>query len=138
VKKKKNVALIAHESTSDIYRLKVLKKGIQDSEENITRFFVISKKSLYQPDSNRTTLVFATKHRPGALFYALESFAKEHINLTRLESIPSKRKPWEYLFLVDLLGSKDEARIRKALQLLRNRTTSVKILGSYSEGKLYE
>lgn len=138
VKKKKNAGLIASEKVAKIYGLKILKRGVQDSKENITRFLVISKKTTPLTGNAKTSVVFSTKHKPGTLLHALEPFAQENINLTRLESMPSKEKSWEYLFLIDFEGHKDDLKVKNALQELKKHTTSIKILGSYPCGKYYE
>ena len=106
--------------------------------ENITRFVVISKKRISSVSQEKSTVVFSTPHTPGALCCVLESFAYEHINLTRLESIPIKEKPWEYMFLADFEGREDELKVKRALQAIKKRTTWFKMLGSYDIGVLYE
>lgn len=138
VKKKKSAGLIASEKVAKIYGLKILRKGIQDSKENITRFFMISKETTSSTGNDKTSVVFSTKHEPGALFHALKPFVKENINLTRLESMPSKEKPWEYLFLIDFKGHKEDSEVKNALQKLNKHATSVQVLGSYSFGKSHE
>lgn len=138
VEKNKNTGLIASKKVTDIYKLIVLMEGVQDSKEDITRFLQISKKNAIATGEDRTSIVFSTKHKPKALFHALEPFAKESINLTRLESMPSKGKPWEYLFLVDFEGHIDDPEVKNALQKLKKHTTSLKILGSYPRGKFYK
>jgi chorismate mutase/prephenate dehydratase len=135
VKRKKHSGLIAGEKVAEIYGLKILLKGIQDSKNNITRFFIISKNPSKPTGDDKTSVVFSTRHKPGALYHALESFAKENINLTRLESMPSKEKPWEYLFLMDFEGHRDDSRVKKALEELKKHVTQVKILGSYPRDK---
>lgn len=138
VKKDRKTALISSEKASEIYGLEVLKRGIQDSSDNTTRFVVISRNKKEPTGSDKTSLVFFTKNKPGALYSALGPFAKENVNLTRLESIPSKERPWEYLFLVDFEGHIDSEGTKKVLKDLKGHTTSIKVLGSYPMGKSYE
>jgi len=138
VKKKKSAGLIASEKVAKIYGLKILRKEIQDSKNNITRFFVISKKTTFSTGNDKTSVIFSTKHKPGTLFHALEPFVKENINLTRLESMPSKGKLWEYLFLIDFEGHKNDPEVKNALQELDKHATSVKVIGSYSFGEFHE
>jgi prephenate dehydratase len=138
VKKDKGAGLIASERVANLYGLKVLKRGVQDYKDNLTRFLMISKRCALRTGSDKTFIVFSTKHKPGALLHALEVFAKENINLTRLESMPSKSKPWEYMFLVDFEGHRDDARVKKTLNELKNPTNWIKIIGSYPRGGLYE
>jgi len=102
VKKKTDVGLIASERVATLYGLNILKKGVQNSKENITRFLIITKKATSSTRQDKTSLVFSARHKPGSLLHALKPFDDENINLTRLESMPLKDKPWEYLFLLIL------------------------------------
>ena len=138
VKNNEKLGLIASQRVAKLYDLKILKSGIQDSKENTTRFFIISKKKASSNGKDKTTLVFSTKHQPGSLYRALNNFNNENINLTRLESMPIKNKPWEYLFLIDLQGHIDDEKLKNALKQLKKNTTSIKILGSYPIGKCYD
>ena len=103
----------------------------------MNRFCVISNNKTSSTGQDKTLLVFSTKHKPGSLWHALKPFDNENINLTRLESMPFKDKPWEYLFLIDFEGHIDDSKVQKALRELKKHTTSVKILGSYPLGKYY-
>jgi len=131
VKNKFNSALVASEKVAKIYNLKILKKGIQDSKKDITRFIVISKENSPITVKDKTALVFSLCHKSGSLYNALESFSIQNINLTRLESMPSKNKPWEYLFLVDFEGHNQNDNVKRALRELKKHTLSMKNLGSY-------
>lgn len=137
VKNKNKAGLIASEKVADIYQLKVLKKGVQDSKTDITRFVLISKQNTVSTGSDKTSLIFSLKHRSGKLYHALKSFADESINLTRLESMPSKNMPWEYQFLVDFEGHIDDQKVELVLQELKKHSTSMKILGSYPCDKAF-
>lgn len=138
VKKKEKIGLIASERVATIYGLNILKKGIQNSKENITRFLIISKEKTSPTGKDKTSLVFSTKHKSGSLLHALKPFNDGNINLTRLESMPLKNKLWEYLFLIDFEGHIDELKVQNALKELKKHTTSVKILGSYPIGEYYK
>jgi len=131
VKNEKNTALIASKKVADIHSLRIIKRNIQDLKNDITRFFVISKKSQKLTGSDKTSIVFSLKHKPGSLHLALTSFSNENINLTRLESMPLKNKPWEYLFLVDFEGHIENNHVKIALKDLKRHTITMKILGSY-------
>ena len=119
-----------------MHDLFIIKKNIQDLDLNITRFFVIGKKNTRSTGNDKTTLVFYSKHKSGSLYTALGSFAHENINLTRLESMPSREKPWEYKFLIDLIGHVDDPPLQRALKDLQKKVSLVKILGSYPYYKI--
>ena len=124
-------AAIASEAAATVYNLNILAKNIQENLNNLTRFLVIGKKTLKMTGKDKTSLLFAVKDEAGALYKALEPFYKYNVNLTKIESRPSKEKSWDYVFFVDLEGHIDEENVKKALQELKNRTKMVRILGSY-------
>lgn len=127
-------AAIASELAADLYRLNILSSRIEDNPNNITRFLVVGKKMMPQTGRDKTSVMFSVKDRVGALHDVLQTFAQHGINLTKIESRPSRRKTWEYIFFVDLEGHVDEERIRKALDALEELSSFVKILGSYPVG----
>ncbi len=129
--KEKNSACIASLLAAKVYGLKVLAADIEDSPHNITRFFVIGNTEVGQTGSDKTSLLFSIKDKVGALYEMLLPFKNNRINLTRIESRPSKKKAWEYYFFVDLEGHKDDARVKKALGQLENKCRFLKVLGSY-------
>jgi chorismate mutase/prephenate dehydratase len=94
---------------------------------------VLSRDDAPPSGNDKTTLVFSVKHTPGALFDALKRLAASKINLTRIESRPTRQKPWEYNFYVDIEGHRDDENIKAGLQKLEEHTVFVKILGSYSK-----
>jgi len=124
-------AAIASETTAERFGLKVLEKNIQDLSFNKTRFVVINKKPALASASNKTTMFFAVKDRPGALFDCLKGFKDFNVNLTRLESRPSKKSAWDYVFFVEFIGDSTEPRIKKAFAELKKYAKSFKVLGSY-------
>jgi chorismate mutase/prephenate dehydratase len=131
-KKLKHAGAIASERAGKIYRMKILKKGIENSPKNYTRFLVIAKgKETIPTGKDKTSLIFTLKHVPGSLFKALEVFAKRKINLTKIESIPIPEKPWEYNFLVDFEGHLKDKKVSLALDELKTKTTFLKVIGSY-------
>lgn len=99
--------------------------------ENRTRFLIIALRHPRPGRSNKTSLMFALKDKPGALHDALVPFKQNRINLTKIESRPSKRKAWEYLFFIDVEGHESEHRVQRALQALSKRTALLRVLGSY-------
>ena len=129
--KKNNVAAIASDWAAKLYDLKVLRKGIQDNKHNYTRFLVLSPEAAPDPKSNKTSIIFAVLSKPGALYKCLKEFALRDINLTRLESRPSKQKPWEYIFYTDFEKGLFEQSAKEALEELKKHTTFVKVIGTY-------
>ena len=129
--KNKNAACIASEVAATLYDLKVLKRNIQDSAHNITRFLVISTADVPLTGRDRTSLVFSIKDKVGALHGMLSPFMKNNINLTKIESRPSKKKAWEYYFFVDCEGHQHDPKVAKALVQLESMCKFLKILGSY-------
>jgi len=134
-KKEKNSAAIASLLASRVYGLKVLASGIQDSAHNITRFLVVGKNTAARTGKDKTSLFFSIKDRVGALYEMLLPFRKYGVNLTKIESRPSKKKAWEYYFFVDILGHQQDNLIKKALNELERRCSYLKILGSYPIGE---
>ena len=133
--REKNSACIASLLAAKIYKLKVIARDIEDSPHNITRFLVIGKTDVPQTGEDKTSVMFSIKDSVGALHDMLMPFKKYRINLTKIESRPSKKKAWDYYFFVDLQGHWDEPRVKKALLELENKCTFLKILGSYPVGE---
>ena len=127
----KNAAALASEKAAELYKMKILARDIADNPENYTRFFVIGKKDAPMTGKDKTSVIFAATHKPGALYYALGEFAKRGINLTKIESRPTKQTPWEYNFYLDFEGNKSEPRCAEALEALKEHAAFIKILGSY-------
>ncbi len=134
-KQERNSAAIASLLASKVYGLKVLSSGIQDCAHNRTRFLVVGKNVASRTGKDKTSLFFSVKDRVGALYEMLLPFRKYGVNLTKIESRPSKRKAWEYYFFVDLLGHQDDALIKRALNELEKKCSYLKILGSYPIGE---
>jgi chorismate mutase/prephenate dehydratase len=125
------VAAIGTELAAQIYGMKVLASGIEDNHENHTRFFILSWDDHEPTGNDRTSILFSVKHRPGSLCEALSAFSSRGINLTKIESRPARRGPWEYVFFCDFEGHREDAKIKEALEELRTKATELKILGSY-------
>ncbi len=130
----KIAASVGNIRAASIYSLKVVVEGIEDNPSNTTRFIVVGKGSNQSTGADKTSILFSTTHAPGSLYRALETFAAEDINMSRIESYPSKLSPWSYLFFVDFEGHKEDAKIVRSLQALRLHTTFTKVLGSYPKG----
>lgn len=134
-KKEKNSAAIASLLASKVYGLKVVSRGIQDYAHNVTRFLVIGKNVSIRSGHDKTSLFFSIKDKVGALYEMLLPFRKYGVNLTKIESRPSKKKAWEYYFFVDICGHQDDNLVRKALKELESKCAYLKILGSYPIGE---
>ncbi len=122
---------LASELAAEKYGLTIHDASIQDSSENVTRFLVIGRKYPARTGNDKTSLMFAVQDRVGALHDCIAAFKKHKINMTKIESRPSKKKAWEYYFFVDAQGHCDDARVKKAIAELAKHTMFVKILGSY-------
>lgn len=131
----KSVAAIASELAGTMYDLKVVRKRIEDQVNNFTRFLVIGKKVSEKSGDDKTSLMFAVKDEVGILYRMLEPFAKREINLSKIESRPMKKKAWEYVFFVDMLGHISEPNIAEAVDELKHCCQFVKVLGSYPRAK---
>jgi chorismate mutase/prephenate dehydratase len=130
-KKDKEGACIGNNILASLYRLKVIASSIEDSPQNYTRFLVIAKSDSSPSGKDKTSVLFSVKDKVGILHDVLFCFKKNRINLTKIESRPSKRKPWEYYFFVDFEGHRELPSVRRALGQLEKNCIFVKILGSY-------
>jgi chorismate mutase/prephenate dehydratase len=135
VLKDRKAAAIASSVAAATYGLKVLAEDIEDSPLNTTRFFVMGRGQGAATGNDKTSVLFATQHVPGALYQALWPFAKDKINLTRIESYPMRDRLWKYLFFVDLAGYRDDKKIKKCLSEVQKSATLFKVLGSYPRGE---
>ena len=129
-------AAIASELAANLYGLTIACRRIEDNPNNLTRFLLIGKKPAPRSASDKTSILFSIKDRVGALHGMLHPFAERHINLTKIESRPSRQKVWEYVFYVDFEGHADEERVREALRELKEDCVFLKVLGSYPNTRL--
>ncbi len=113
--------------------LEMLESSIQDRATNTTRFLVIGEKTCPPTGKDRTSILFAIHDRPGSLVRALQAFDQFQINMSKIESRPSKRKDWEYVFYVDLSGHCDDPELKNAIEELEKHCSMVKLLGSYPD-----
>ncbi len=125
------VAVIASTVAGELYELDLLAKQIEDEPFNYTRFLLLGHGDPEPSEYNKTSIVFATRHRPAALYECLGEFAKRDLNLTKLESRPRRNRPWEPLFYLDFEGHWQEPRCQELLTQLLQLTSFVKMLGSY-------
>ena len=126
---------IASARAAEIYRMNILAREIEDNPNNFTRFFILSREDCPPSGNDKTSIVFALKHKPSALYDFLKEFAARKLNLTKIESRPTRRKPWEYNFYLDFDGHRDDEAAREVLCRLEEKSIFLKILGSYPKAK---
>jgi chorismate mutase/prephenate dehydratase len=131
--KKPNEAGIGSELASEVYGVPIVARRIEDNRNNFTRFLVIGDHVAPRSGRDKTSVVFGVRHRPGTLHDALRIFADNGLNLTRIESRPSKRELWEYVFFLDFQGHRDDAAVVTALDQLADVSVFVKVLGSWPD-----
>lgn len=126
-----NSAALGGALSADLHGLDVLEDAVQDSATNTTRFLVLSENTCPPTGNDRSSIMFSVRNEPGSLYHALKPFNEFNINMSKIESRPSKRQDWEYFFFVDVLGHCQDERIITALAELGKHCSFVKILGSY-------
>ena len=127
------VAAVGGVLAAEVYGLSVLARNIQDVRVNATRFIVLGRSWAGRTGKDKTSVVFSVKDRPGILKDALSAFSEEGINLTRIESRPSRRRMWTYVFFADLQGHPEEERVEHALAALEEYCPYVSVIGAYPE-----
>lgn len=130
-------AAIASKRAANLYGMRILEESIEDKKNNYTRFLILSKAQSKPTGHDGTSIIFSVRHTPGALYDILKEFAKRRINLTKIESRPTKEVPWEYNFYVDFEGHSHDKEIRELIKAVKKKTLFIKILGSYKKGKFY-
>ena len=131
---KKENACIANMKTKEVYGLELLKKNINNEEENYTRFFIISNEEAVIDGSDKISIVTSANNESGALIGLLQIFYKYGLNMVNLKSRPRANKPWEYYFYIDFEGNMSSEKVRMALEEMREKSNYLQILGNY---KLY-
>lgn len=134
----RGTAAIAGATAAEVYGLKVLAAEIEDRSDNTTRFLVLGRKLFAASGQDRTTLLVSVSHTdaPGALYRLLEPLAQHRISLTRIESRPSHRRKWDYVFFIDFEGHAEEPHVARALEALKQRASLFRVLGSYPRALL--
>jgi len=135
-KKEKATAAIAGKMASEIYDVPVLCAEIEDETDNTTRFIVIGKDAVAPSGDDRTSLLVTTNNKAGALHELLKPLASRNIGMSKIESRPSRRGVWEYVFFIDIDGHKDEKQVAEALTEIEHESAMVRILGSYPKAVL--
>ncbi|WP_370979218.1 prephenate dehydratase [Agaribacterium sp. ZY112] len=131
-----NSAAIAGEMAAELYDVHVLNKNIEDQPDNSTRFLIIGSEEVGPSGDDKTSIVVSTKNKPGALHDLLEPFHKHGVDLTRVETRPSRSGVWNYVFFIDFEGHKDDELSKKVLADVLERVSELKVLGSYPRGVL--
>ncbi|MEI8121073.1 MAG: prephenate dehydratase [bacterium] len=129
--REKNAGALSSHLAAELYGLTVLESDVQDLSGNTTRFLVIGHDENKPSGEDKTSLLFAVQHKAGALYGALESFKKFNLNMTKIESRPSRSKRWEYFFFVDVEGHAEDTRVKKAMADISRHCALITILGSY-------
>lgn len=124
-------AAIASELAAQTYNLEILQRNFEDLDYNYTRFFVLGRHDPPRQEPSKTSIIFTTRHVPGALYAVMGELARRNINLTKIESRPRRNRPWHYLFYVDIEGHEDDDHIQEALLSILKQSSFLKVLGSY-------
>ncbi len=122
---------IASARAAEIYQMKILAREIEDNPSNFTRFFILAKEDCPPSGNDKTSIVFSVKHKPMALYDLLSKFASNGVNLTKIESRPTRQKAWEYNFYLDFEGHREDKAPRGVLASLEETALFLRILGSY-------
>lgn len=128
-------AAIASSLAAKEYGLNIIAEGIEDSPHNRTRFLVVGYSKPSPSGKDKTSVVFSVPHKSGSLYHALKVFDSEGVNLTMIESRPTKQMPWEYIFYVDCQGHEQDPQVERALDKLSDMALFVRVLGSYPEAE---
>jgi chorismate mutase/prephenate dehydratase len=129
-------AAVASEMAAKLYDLQVLKRNIEDLAQNVTRFLVLGRQQPAATGRDKTSVLLTTRDTPGILYRVLGAFAERGLNMSKIESRPSRRRPWEYVFFVDIDGHQQDPAMREALEAVRKECEALKVLGSYPKAEV--
>lgn len=125
------IAAIAGAMAADLYQLTIIHRDVQDQDHNSTRFIALAEKAVAPSGNDKTSVLIYTANKPGALFRILEPFENLGISLTKIDSRPSKKEAWEYVFFIDFEGHQQDEQVQQLFRRLEDCTEAVKVLGSY-------
>ena len=132
---KESVA-IGGQQAAEVYGIKIVQMNIEDQPNNTTRFLIIGDQKVPPSGKDKTSLLVSTSNKPGALYHLLEPLVKNELDMTRIESRPSRCVNWEYVFFLDVIGHEDDENLQAALATLKEKADKVRVLGSYPEAVL--
>ena len=131
-----NAAAIAGEMAAELYGMEIIHRNVEDRPDNTTRFIIIGKQDTPTSGNDKTSIMASGKNRPGLLYSVLEPFKRHGVNLTRLESRPSRAEKWNYVFFIDFEGHRDDPGVQKLLAELEADSLNIRFLGSYPKAVL--
>ena len=129
--KDKTQAAIASEYAAKLYGLEILKKGVNQSDTNSTRFIIVTNQKIFLKDAKKVSICFEVAHESGSLYHMLSHFIYNNLNMNRIESRPIENRNWEYRFFIDFDGNLSDSAVKNALRGLREEARNMKILGNY-------
>ena len=121
---------------AESYNLDIIANRIEDALYNFTRFFVLGRQIVAPTGKDKTAILMAIKDKPGALYNLLVPFSEAGISLTRIESRPSRKKAWEYVFFIDMIGHIEDPNLKDTLERISEFSNELKVLGSFPLGEL--
>ena len=127
----KSQAAIAGEHAAHLYGLEVLEKGVNQADDNSTRFIIVTNQKIFKKDADKISICFEVPHKSGSLYHMLSHFIYNNLNMTKIESRPIEDRTWEYRFFVDFEGNLADSAVKNALRGLRDEARNMKILGNY-------
>lgn len=124
-------AAIASEYAAKTYGLQILKEGINQAENNSTRFIIVTNQKVFQKDASKISICLEISHESGSLYHILSHFIYNDLNMTKIESRPIEERNWEYRFFIDFEGNLNQSSVKNALRGLRDEAKNMRILGNY-------
>ncbi len=127
----KTQAAIAGEQAAKTYGLEILKRGVNQAENNSTRFIIVTNQKIFRKDAKKISICLEVPHESGSLYHILSHFIYNNLNMTKIESRPIEERDWEYRFFIDFEGNLADGAVKNALRGLRDEARNMKILGNY-------